>query len=73
MLAARLVERHDRQPLERLVAPVRILLFAGQHQRDVEAMAVVELASVGDHHPDAAAELQVVDEEGDPHAVASGG
>ncbi len=73
MLTARLVERDDRQPLERLVAPVRILLLAREDERHVEAVAVVELARVGDDDPDAAAELQVVDEEGDPHAAASGG
>jgi hypothetical protein len=52
---------------------VRILLLAREHERHVEAMAIVELARMGDDDPDAAAELQVVDDERDPHAAASGG
>ena len=54
------------------MAPVRVLLLAREHERDIEAMAVVQLAGVGDHDADAAAELQVVDEEGDLHAALSG-
>ena len=35
------------------MAPVRVLLLAREHERDVEAMAVVQLAGVGDDDPDA--------------------
>ena len=55
------------------MAPVRVLLLAGEHERDVEAVAVVQLARVVDDDADAAGELQVVDEEGDLHAALSGG
>ena len=63
-----LLEEDDRKAFEGLVAPVRVLLLAREHQRHVEGVTVAELARVGDDDPDPAAELEVVDEEGDLHS-----
>ena len=40
---------------------------AREHERALEAVVAVELAGVLDHDPDAARELDVLQEEGDPH------
>ena len=61
------------QPGELLVAPVRHVLLADEHERDVEAVVLVQLAGVLDDDPDAARELQVVDEEADPHVSVPAG
>ena len=71
MLAPRLLERHDVQVGERLVAPVRRLLLAHEHERDVEAVVVGEPPRVLDDDADPARELQVVDEEADLHVTST--
>src|SRR3954464_7406762 len=53
--------------------PVRVFRLARQYESDVGAVAGFGLGRMGDDDPDAAAELQIVDEEGDSHPAFSAG
>ena len=51
---------------QRVIAPVGQVLLAHEHERDVVAVACL-LARVMDDHADAPGQLEVIDEERDPH------
>jgi hypothetical protein len=73
MAMSRFIERDDGESLKGLVVPVGILLLAREHEGDLEIVVVLQLPGVSQDDADAAAELQVVDEEGDLHSEVSAG
>ena len=69
----RLLERGDVQPRQRLVAPVAASPARARARASTSwPWLLLELAGVLDDDADAAGQLEVVDEEGDPHDSPAG-